>query len=171
MSRVIAMAIGIALSQALINAAATSPGATPRNYLYGAGRVWVQHALESAIHRVQQPGCRQLFSDFSDPSGVPLSARLRESGVTPEDYLFQWMLFMYGSTEPQCRLRDTAAFTEPGGRIVYVCASRVVGPSLSHSGSGEIILIHEMLHSLGLRENPPAPSEITKQVIARCANV
>jgi hypothetical protein len=163
------MAISIALCQALVNAAAISPGATPRNYLYGAGRVWVQHALERAIHRVQQPGCRQLFSDFSDPAGVPLSARLHDSGVTPEDYLIHWVVFMDGSTQPQCRLRDTAAFTERGGRIVYVCASRLVGPSLSHSGSGEIILIHEMLHSLGLSENPPAPSEITKQVLARCA--
>jgi hypothetical protein len=163
------MAISIVLCQALVDAAAKSPGATLRNYLSGAGRVWVQQALERAIQRVQQPGCRQLFSDFSDPAGVPLSARLHDAGVTPEDYLMQWMVFLDGSTAPQCRLRDTAAFTERRGRIVYVCASRVVGPSLSSSGSGEIILIHEMLHSLGLSENPPTPDEITTQVIARCA--
>jgi hypothetical protein len=30
------------------------------------------------------------------------------------------------------------------------------------------MVIHEMLHSLGLGENPPSSREITKQVTARC---
>ena len=30
------------------------------------------------------------------------------------------------------------------------------------------MVIHEMLHTLGLGENPPAPSEITRRVNDRC---
>jgi hypothetical protein len=30
------------------------------------------------------------------------------------------------------------------------------------------MIIHEILHSLGLGENPPSSDEITKQVAARC---
>ena len=32
----------------------------------------------------------------------------------------------------------------------------------------EIVVLHEMLHSLGLRENPRRSAEITRQVEARC---
>ena len=30
------------------------------------------------------------------------------------------------------------------------------------------MIIHEILHSLGLSENPPSSDEITKQVLMRC---
>jgi hypothetical protein len=32
----------------------------------------------------------------------------------------------------------------------------------------EAILIHEILHTLGLGENPPSSAEITRQVWRRC---
>jgi hypothetical protein len=32
----------------------------------------------------------------------------------------------------------------------------------------ELVLIHELLHSLGLGENPPSSAEITRQVTKRC---
>jgi len=30
------------------------------------------------------------------------------------------------------------------------------------------VVIHEMLHALGLGENPPTSEEITRQVVKRC---
>lgn len=72
---------------------------------------------------------------------------------------------MEGDREPQCRARDIAAFTEKGSRVIYVCSSRVTA---QHITDGDIIVIHEMLHSLGLGENPPTSAQITKGVWARC---
>jgi hypothetical protein len=34
----------------------------------------------------------------------------------------------------------------------------------------EVYVIHEMLHTLGLGENPPSSQEITQAVVKRCAN-
>jgi hypothetical protein len=34
----------------------------------------------------------------------------------------------------------------------------------------EAVIIHEMLHTLGLGENPPSSTEITFRVLNRCMN-
>jgi hypothetical protein len=36
------------------------------------------------------------------------------------------------------------------------------------SWAAEFIVIHELLHTLGLGENPPTPQDITRRVKARC---
>jgi hypothetical protein len=137
-----------------------------KNYAEGLGRIWVQRAMEAAVSRLQQPGCRQLFSDFSDGQGVPVVQKLEALGVTPDEYLTRWICFVEGSRQQQCRNRDVAAFTQPGSRVIYVCSSRVVAYDTPY---GDMVIIHEMLHSLGLRENPPTSREITKRVLKRCA--
>jgi len=38
----------------------------------------------------------------------------------------------------------------------------------SEPGVAESLVIHEVLHTLGLGENPPASVEITRRVEARC---
>ena len=136
-----------------------------RNYAEGLGRAWVQQALDAATARLGKPQCRQIFSDFSDGEGHPVERKLQDLGVTPEEYLTRWVAFVEGSRQPQCRNRDVAAFTQAGGQVIYVCSSRVVA---NHTPDGDIVIIHEMLHTLGLRENPPTPGEITKRVLQRC---
>src|SRR5262245_36189263 len=86
------------------------------NYAEGRGRIWVQRALEDAVSKLQEPGCRQLFSDFSDGQGVPVIQKLEALGVTPEEYLTRWIFFMEGGHQRQCRNKDIAAFTQPGSR-------------------------------------------------------
>ena len=49
----------------------------------------------------------------------------------------------------------------------YVNDHRFMGSVLVAKG-GEILLIHELLHSLGLGENPPTSAQITNTVMARC---
>jgi hypothetical protein len=39
---------------------------------------------------------------------------------------------------------------------------------MRNSRHAEALLIHEMLHSLGLGENPPTSHQITARVRARC---
>jgi chorismate mutase len=55
----------------------------------------------------------------------------------------------------------------PGSRVVAVCGRRFTNPSLSHEAR-EMIIIHELLHALGLGENPPTIEAITRQVTERC---
>ena len=157
------MAAAIAL-WAPVGGAENSP-IDARNYAEGGGRVWVQRAVESAAPRLEAAGCQQLFSEFADREGVRIDQKLNELGVTPREYLTRWMWFMEGSRQPPCRNQDIAAFTHPGSRVVYVCSSRVVS---NHIPDGDVVIIHEMLHSLGLPENPPTPAEITKRVRERC---
>lgn len=136
-----------------------------RNYADGLGRAWVQSAVESAVPKLHEASCRRLFEDFSDRDGIPLARKLQDLGVTPEEYLTRWIWFMEGNQQPQCRDRNITAFTETGARVIYVCSSRIAA---NHISDGDIIVIHEMLHSLGLGENPPSAKEISERVIARC---
>jgi hypothetical protein len=56
------------------------------------------------------------------------------------------------------------AFTQPGSLAVRVC------PLVARQDPDtvELIVLHEMLHSLGLQENPPTSQQITQQVRRRC---
>jgi hypothetical protein len=63
-----------------------------------------------------------------------------------------------------CASHGAAAFTT-NGAAVFVCGTsfHTLGPSARANA-----LIHEMLHTLGLRENPPSSAEISRRVTARC---
>jgi hypothetical protein len=63
--------------------------------------------------------------------------------------------------------RRAGGNTSPGSRVVWICG-RVPKTSSADSVMGEALLIHEVLHSLGLREGPPSPQEITARVLERC---
>src|SRR5262249_35531304 len=68
----------------------------------------------------------------------------------------------------RCRADDvTALFTVPNSRVVYVCAARFVDRFAVKTADGELLMIHELLHTLGLGENPPKSSEITAVVRRR----
>ena len=44
----------------------------------------------------------------------------------------------------------------------------VAGVQAADPGIAANVVIHEMLHTLGLEENPPTSEEITRQVVKRC---
>jgi hypothetical protein len=124
---------------------------------------YVRRAVAGARPRLADPVCRQVFSDFTDPSGRPLLDALEALKQTPEEYL-ETLLFYDGSGLPCCR-RDAAAVTAPGSRMVLICAGRFVR---ARWPDGEVTVIHEMLHTLGLGENPPSSVEISRRVRTRC---
>lgn len=164
MARTTAVVAFAATFSVLVGAAEKSP-VDARNYAEGLGRAWVQQGVEGAVTRLKAASCRQLFSEFADANRVGIDRKLTDLGVTPEEYLLRWLWFLEGSREPPCRNQGIDAFTHPGSRLIYVCSSRVVA---NHTPDGDLVIIHEMLHSLGLPENPPAPREITKRVRERC---
>jgi hypothetical protein len=58
----------------------------------------------------------------------------------------------------QPRQARVASFTARGGRAVYVCRSAFL--DVVRQGTAAFVIIHEMLHSLGLGENAPHPTSL-----------
>jgi hypothetical protein len=109
----------------------------------------------------------QLFSEFHGTDGQPLGERLRQLQTTPVDYL-RLVYFQDGEQHATCQRHGILAFTEVGSRVVYVC-----GRDFARAWNREpreilATLIHEMLHSLGLGENPPKPRDISDRVQKLC---
>jgi hypothetical protein len=137
---------------------------TPTIFVGGPAALDVSRAAREAMRRLQEPNCQRLLDEFTDRDGRPLRERLGTS--TPSAYLAHLVLregeIPRGSGH--CASRGAAAFTA-GGAAVFVC-----GTSFHKLGQGARAnaLIHEMLHTLGLRENPPSSAEITRRVVALC---
>ena len=80
------------------------------------------------------------------------------------------MRHFFDDRETSCCVRGgTLAFTAPGQRVIRVCGRRFAAHSMTRGAYGDAIMIHEMLHALGLGENPPTSGDITRQVLARCS--
>lgn len=128
----------------------------------------LRRALRGADERLTQPSCRGVLADFLDTTGQSLRARMDSQGVSEQAYL-GWIVFVEDRNLRSCRSKDTLAATTPGSRVVFICPvafARAVAANPEHA---EATLIHEMLHTLGLGENPPSSQEITARVLARCA--
>jgi hypothetical protein len=133
----------------------------------GSGLRELQRAVLGARRRLGQLECQRLFSEFSDTSGRPLQQKLDALGQTGTGYL-GWVVFADGSGRAVCKAGGSLAFTTPGSRVVYVCVAQLKRGNDENATMVEAVIIHEMLHSLGLGENPPSPTEITARVLARC---
>jgi hypothetical protein len=123
----------------------------------------VTRALEGAHERLGRPECRKLFTDFVDLEGRPLQQRLDALSLDGQQFL-RYVGFYEGYGHKRCGQARVLAFTQPGSLAIRVC------PDVARRDQEtvELILIHEMLHSLGLGEKPPSSAEITDQVTRRC---
>jgi hypothetical protein len=125
----------------------------------------VRAALSGARRRLQRPECQRILGEFSDPSGQTLGARLASSGLSAEERLSQ--ILFYDGQDRICERSHVMAVTAPGSRVVLICPE-FVRRYQDDPGYGQAIILHEVLHSIGLAENPPTSSEITRRVIERC---
>lgn len=125
----------------------------------------VARAIEGASRQLAEPQCQGLFDEFGDASGQPLRATLDAQGLSGPDYLAR--VFFYDAPAPHCG-SSNLVITTPGSRAVLVCGPRFVREMARNSRHAEATIIHEMLHSLGLGENPPSSDYITSRVRARC---
>ena len=129
----------------------------------------VKGAVLGAKHRLERPECQRLLTDFQNREGRLLLDRLEATGLTAPEYLFDRVWFVDGAGTPICQRDErTAAFTAPGHQVVHICTARFGKSFENEIVAAEIIVIHEMLHTLGLAENPPSTREITEQVRRRC---
>jgi hypothetical protein len=126
----------------------------------------VTRALRGASRKLETPACQRLFEDFTDSQGRTLRENL--GPLTPAEYLAR--LVVRDGEIPKgsgrCASPGAAAFTA-GGAAVFVCGRNFRSQKPSRR---ETALIHEMLHTLGLRENPPSSAEITRRVESRCGS-
>jgi hypothetical protein len=105
-----------------------------------------------------------VLTDFRDVNGRRLDDVLRASGRTAQEQLDRLELES-GLGRPDCERSPVMAFTRVRSTAVSICLRnfRAIG-----GVQQEAVLIHEMLHSLGLGENPPESVAITAQVMKRC---
>jgi hypothetical protein len=73
-----------------------------------------------------------------------------------------------GRKRPLCRAGHTQLLAVRGAARVLVCEP-FLKTVFREREAAELHLIHEMLHTLGLGENPPSSQQIAKQVKTRCA--
>ena len=128
--------------------------------------VAVNRAIRDASHKLGNPGCQKVFSDFRDGGGRTLSENLSAKGETEAGYL-RWLIFQNGSDSGFCLKSQVALGTNPGDRIVTLCA-QFTRTQMNDPGYAAALIIHEELHSLGLGENPPSSSAITHRIVERC---
>jgi hypothetical protein len=128
----------------------------------------LRRAVRGAARHLAEPACAALLGDFEDASGRPLRERLDTLGIDPSDWTRR-VLFYDGTDERRCR-RDSRllAFTAPGSHVVRVCRG-LVDLARVDPDRAEVVVIHEVLHTLGLGEDPPSSLEITARVRSRCA--
>ena len=123
-------------------------------------------ALEAASARFADGDCSKIFTDFEDGSGRSLGDRLSVVAVDIHAYL-KMVTFIDDTRHRRC-VSGVLAFTVPGGRVVRVCTEELKRIHALQFEYAVASLIHEILHTLGLGENPPSSLEITRRVLSRC---
>src|SRR5262245_3116025 len=81
----------------------------------------VQWAVQAAAKLLAEARCQQIFDDFKDGSGRPLRAKLAELGVSGANYI-DMVRFDDGAGQAGCSRPGMLAITQPGSRVVFVCA-------------------------------------------------
>jgi hypothetical protein len=105
-----------------------------------------------------------VLADFESVNGGRLDLVLRSTGRTAQEQL-DLLVLESGLGRHGCSAGQLA-FTRVGSRAVSICLRAF---TLLPPAKQEAVLIHEMLHSLGLGENPPESVAITGRVLKRCA--
>jgi hypothetical protein len=127
----------------------------------------VRNAVGKAAGKLEDPQCAQIFSDFRDSRGRTLQHNLEARGETGRGFL-RWLVFYNGQTDGACRNTERVAATNPGEQLIRICRDRFLEVQFLTPGYAAALIIHEELHALGLKENPPTSREITAAVISRC---
>jgi hypothetical protein len=135
----------------------------------GLAALAVRGAIEGAGRRLGSASCQKLLTEFTDRAGRTLQANLDARGLTVQAHLGS-LRFEDGLRVSRCEERGIFAVTTPGSRVVHVCGRRFRAVYRKNSYVAEGFVIHELLHTLGLGENPPRSREITDRVNAACRN-
>jgi hypothetical protein len=127
----------------------------------------VRQTVEGARARLETAACQGLLDEFKTADGTSLKDRLESDGSTLQARL-EALRFFDASGLSTCRSSRIYAFTRPALGAVYLCTSRFTAARLQDPALAEAVVIHELLHTIGLGEYPPTPEHITARVKDRC---
>jgi hypothetical protein len=128
----------------------------------------VNKSITAAAEKLEDADCHAVLGDFKiGDTGKTPQDTLDGHGVSAKTYVTTWMRYRNGSGYTTCQDSKNYFFTSPGSRFVYAC-KQFSSVGNTNSSLGGDLVIHEMLHSLGLGENPPVAAEITQKVKDRC---
>jgi hypothetical protein len=154
------------LTLALLVAALGVPGDGVR-----LGGTWfeapVRSAVRGAAERLADPACARVLSAFRDAAGRPLDQRLAEQDLDASAYARR-VFFYDGSNDGPCRRPRVYAFTFPNSRVVRVCHS-LGWLAIDEPERAQAVVIHELLHTLGLQSDAPSSDQITALVEKHCS--
>jgi hypothetical protein len=129
-------------------------------------RMAVAQAIRGAALKLAAAECQAVLDEFTDTHGRPLRAVLEGQGLDAGAFLDR--VFFYDAAPEACEGLTLAGTHLVGSRVIRVCGRRFAREWASSSSHAEAVIIHEMLHALGLGENPPSSGYITARVMARC---
>jgi hypothetical protein len=158
---VLTLAISAAASAAEPEQAPEAPSSAPARLALALWR-----PMSIASQRLSDPRCTAIFHDYRDHAGAPLAAALDGRGRTAVEH-FRSITYVATLSGP-CRLPAIVAWTTIGSSRVAICTPRFEALSRRNPRLAAAVLIHEMLHTLGLPEGPPSPESITSSVAERC---
>jgi hypothetical protein len=124
-------------------------------------------ALDHARTLLAKPRCRSVLTQFADREGHALADRLQTLGVDVQTYLTM-IVFIDGTRNPSC-VTGVIGFTRPGSRVVHLCLDELKRTWQQKPTYVVAAFIHELLHTLGLGENPPSTQDITRRVLQQCS--
>ena len=134
----------------------------------------VERAKAGAARWLRNPECLKVLTEFTDGEGRTLDRNLETWGMSAAEYV-QTLSFRDGAAMANCDQPRIELVTVRGLPRVYVCPmgvgalnGRFARTQIQSPSLAEAMVIHEMLHTLGLGENPPSSFEITERVRARC---
>jgi hypothetical protein len=144
----------------------TGPRNFPARTLSGLDAQLVRRIQEGAVRRLRRPECRAVLTDFVDAEGRSLAENLALY-APPADEYFARIALLDGSGLRLCDTGQARLVTTPNAQRIFVCKSFLeIARSVPYEA--EVCLIHDVLHTLGLGENPPTSREITRRVMQRC---
>ena len=124
----------------------------------------IRYALDRASELVSKPACRAVLEDFGNARGHSIARELTDRQLEPVQHLAS--LLFYEGADELCATR--VFYTSVNGRVVFVCTRELAREMRARPHMPPLIVIHEMLHTLGLREDPPSSFAVTRQVAQRC---
>lgn len=166
-----ASALGLLLRAPLLafwsagSAAAFEPGESPRvDPTLGP---LVEAAVAEAARRLDEQPCALILSEFvDDRTGLSLAQSLAATGRTASEHV-RSLWFSRSTGLRRFAGQRIFAFTTPSSPVVYLCReelSRVVTKRRLLTA----IVIHEVLHTLGLGNDLPSSASITHRVMSVC---
>ena len=127
----------------------------------------VAEAVAEAAERLDSAPCSLVLSDFVDArTGLTLAENLAATGRSASEHV-STLLFRHPSSLRPFGGRRVFAFTFPSSPVVFLCREDLLRVR-NQRRIVTAIVIHEVLHTLGLREDAPSSLAVTERVLARC---